>query len=134
MAKKKTGSFRADLARAAMLLGFSALLGLTVNALSSRSFPVYPSDEPGLLAPDPVGHHPTCRSVPPNRARKIWRTSRSTTLIRAQRNPAETVRIVDVRGEAEFDVGHIPTAIHATYQTIMAARQGTRCQPAGVRR
>ncbi|MEI6232528.1 MAG: rhodanese-like domain-containing protein [Planctomycetota bacterium] len=117
MSKKRNAtSFRSEAGRAALLLGASAVLGLAVNTFSARGMPIF-VDEPAPVAPGA----PSAPGVVVNTSVQP-RTITLADVKRIQANPKADVRIVDVRGLAAYDVGHIPEAIHVPEETLLKNR------------
>lgn len=110
--KSKLNPFRAELFRAAIIVGLSAVLGLAVNAFSANPVRVL-SDDPAVEAPAPpkevMSGAPTRISI--------------AELMQARKVAPESVRVVDVRSVEQYDKGHVPDAIHATLEMILKSRQ-----------
>lgn len=99
-----------------MVLGFSAALGLVVNAYSRAPLPIV-VDVPVAAKAEPD----ETNGVDPN---KISQAN----LIQATKHPAQEVRILDVRGQAEFDKGHIPRSIHFQHDKLVEAYQALQSE------
>src|SRR5437660_1154882 len=117
MAKRsKSSPFKTEAGQAALVLGCSALLGLAVNYFSANSLPIYAQE---TAAPASAGSGGPVTHIPAEAENgKIPVDD----VMRAANDANAAVRIVDVRGEAEFDTGHIPRSFHASLESMVKSR------------
>jgi len=106
--RSQNTAFRSELARAAAVLALSSALGFTVNALSAHPVSIFAGDASGK----PAG----AADAP-----RIPRISIADLIAATKRN--DLILVVDVRGEAEFAIGHIPGSLHAPIETILQGQQ-----------
>ena len=108
--KNNASSFRTELIRAAIVLAFSAVLGWVMNFFSSAPLPIFNEEKtvPSATAASPAAGDPGKISLDD--------------VLRATQDAKQDVRILDVRGEAEFDTGHIPRSIHVAHDNLLKSQ------------
>ena len=111
MAKKQKNSpLYIEVTRAAIIVALSSSLGLVVNALSGKSLAVFgpvpeqPSANPGEMTTTAVPH------ISFDELATVWKRN-------------DPVLIVDVRGQAEYEIGHVPESLHAPLDSILANKR-----------
>jgi rhodanese-related sulfurtransferase len=108
--KSNPNSIRSELLRAAMVLGFSAALGGVVNMFSRDPLPIFTEEKtiPSTTVASPAAVDPGKISLDD--------------VLRSTKDANQDVRILDVRGEAEFDTGHIPRSIHVQHDNLLKSQ------------